>query len=453
MLNRNVQIEHKEEEREVKRLICGILSLTICAICFSGCNFILGETDSLLRSPEPQGRLGEISEALESAVNKKFTLKTPKYGQWRTAFILRDMDGDQVEEALAFYSVSGENGNELYLSVINDQKGKWTVQSNLQLGGTDIERVEFGDLNGDGFEEMAVAWSIYGAPETRLSIFSSVAKDTLPMYEGSYTDFCIFNATESKGDELMLLTTDIHDKTTRCTLYKGEDKLIEVASVTLSSSVASVKKFHITEISDVPAVLIDAVTPDGGYFTEIVTVNGGALTAPLSYGGGNANVITGRYQPLVCGDVNGDKKLEIPCMTVLPNGGNSEGTLYLTEWKSYENGKLTTMEKSVVSKLMQYKIRVNPDWQGRFTCVYSDLNDGVDLYTYNSKKGLGKKVLSLEAVPKENLKKSTEESFVIEENDKTVYLGKIHLKNNTLGITQESVKAAFSQKLTEGNEQ
>ena len=414
---------------------------------------MLGETDSLLRSPEPQGELGEISEALKSAVGRKFTLKTPKYGEWRTAFVMWDMDGDETEEALAFYSTTTDEGADLHLSVINDEKGDWQVQSDFILGGTDIERIEFGDLNGDGAEEVAVAWSIYGAPETRLTVLSPAKQENFTMYEGSYTDFCIFNVTKSSGDEIFILTTDIHDKTTRCSLYRGEDTLREVDSVVIGGNVQLVKNFRKTELAGAPALFIDVETPEGGYFTEIVTINGNTLSAPLSQGGGRASVITGRYQPIICGDVNGDKNPEIPCMTVLPNGGNSEGTLYLTDWKSYDDGKLTVVEKSVVSKLMQYKLKVDSAWLGNFTCVYTGVNDGMDLYTYGTKKGLGKKVLSLEAVSKEKLTKSAKnDTFTIEENDKTVYLGKIHLKNNKLGITEESVKTAFSLKITEGNE-
>ena len=67
---------------------------------------------------------------------------------------------------------------------------------------------------------------------------------------------------------------------------------------------------------------------------------------------------------------------------------------------------------------------------------------------------MGKKIVSLRAAPKNNLKKSEDkDAFIIEENDKTVYLGKIHIKDNALSITENSVKAAFSQKITEGTEE
>ncbi len=436
-----------------------MLSVALCAlVCvfgLSGCDFMLGETDSLLRSPEPLGEHAEISKALESTVGKKFVLKSPKYGDWRTAFVVRDMDGDEVDEALAFYSLDTDGVAELHMSIIGGDNGDWKVLGDLQLGGTDVERIDFGDLDGDGAEEVAVAWSIYGAPETRLTVLSPNEETPVPLYEGSYTDFCIYDMTESEGDELMVFVTDLNDKTTRCSLLYGEGgKLNEGGAALLSSSIATVRKFHKTELDGKPTVYIDATTADGGYFTEIVTVEGDKLSAPMAQSGGKANVITGRYQPINCGDVNGDNSLEIPCMTVLPNGGNSDGTLYLTEWKEYRDGRLTTVEKSVVSKLMQYKIKVDSGWQGKFSCVYTGENDGTDLYIYNAKKGLGDKVLSVIAVPKEGFDIENHQGmFIIDENSKTVYLGRLYNDKNSLGITRSEVKKIFSQNITEGTEE
>ncbi len=437
----------------MKRLLSMIICVSVCIFLLTGCNYMLGETDTLLRAPEPQGNLREISEALESTVGKKFTLKSPKSGDWRTAFIVKDTDGDGGEEALAFYSLTTENGSELHMSVIDSESKEWRVLSDFSLGGTDIERVELADLNGDQSEEVLVAWSIYGAPETRLTVFALKSGSLLPMYESGYTDFCVYDVAEGEGNELLILTTDPDTKTTRCSmLYGEENKLYEWGNTLLSGSISAVKKFHKTKIDGSPALYIDATTADGGYFTEIVTINNGKLSIPLSSGGGKANVITGRYQALNCGDVDGDGDLDIPCMTVLPSGGNSDSALYLTEWKEYRDRKLHTVEKSVISKLMQYKIKVQSDWQGKFSCVYSGENDGIDLYSYNAKKGLGEKVLSLIAVNRDGFDKNDyRDMFIIDKNDKSVYLCKIHEKDNKLNITEDKVKSVFSQNITEGN--
>ena len=184
-------------------------------------------------------------------------------------------------------------------------------------------------------------------------------------------------------------------------------------------------------------------------YTEIVTSQDGKLLAPLSRQGGKPAVITGRYYPLLCSDLNGDGTIEIPCMTVLPNGGNSEGTLGLTEWKTYKKGQLTTLETSVVSKLMQYKIKIDKNF-GSFSCVHPGSDDGIDLYTYDTKKGLDQKVLSIIAISEENYKESDfKDMFKIGSNEKMVFLAKIHLKDNPLGITKKVAKKMFSDKITE----
>lgn len=416
---------------------------------------MLGETDTLLRAPQPIGELGEIREALESAVGKKFTLKSPKSGDWRTAFIVKDTDGDETEDALAFYSLSVDGATELHMCIIHGDGKDWKVRGDLQLGGTDVERVEFADLNGDKTQEVTVAWSIYGAPEKRLTVFSLHTDTPLPLYEGSYTDFCTYDMNESGGEELLVFATEPDTKTTRCSLFYGEEsKLIEGGNTLLSGNISAVKKFHKTKLEGSPALYIDAATADGGYCTEIVTLKGGRPIVPMKLGGAKSNVITGRYQPINCGDVDGDGDLEIPCMTVLPNGGNSDATLYLTEWKEYSEGRLQTVEKSVVSKLMQYKIKVESDWQGKFSCVYTGENDGMELYSYNSKRGLGQKVMGLIALNRDGFDSSEyKDMFKIAENDKTVYLCKIYIKNNALGITRSSAKKLFSQNITEETEE
>ncbi len=436
--------------------LCAVLAFVMAVtIGLSGCNYILGELDTLLLAPKPQGELGEISDALEIAVGKKFTLKSPKSGEWRSAYVVKDIDGDKVEEALCFYTIEVDGAAQLHMSVISGDKNKWQVLGDVLLGGTDIQRVDFGDFNGDGIDEAAVAWSIYGAPETRISVVNLAKGVPASMLEEGYTEFCILDMNKDGRNELMLFSLDSVSKATRCSMYscKGNE-LKAVAIADIGVGIAEYKEIHKTEVDGTPALFVDATASDGGMFTEIVTFNGKKLTVPLSRRGAKSNVITGRYQPLLCGDVNGDGTLEIPCMTVLPNGGNSDATLCLTEWKSYSGGKLETREKSVVSKLMQYKITVNEAWQGKFTCVYTGANDGTDLYTYKAKKGLGDKVLSIIALSQKGFEaEDYKDMFIIDENDKTVYLGKIHSENNSLGLDEAAVKKIFSQSLTEGNKQ
>ncbi len=432
----------------------GAVAIALSCLCgLSGCSYFLGESDTLLKSPKPGGELGKIREALMDSVGKKFTLECAKSGEWRNAYIVRDMDGDGEEEALAFYSTETDDTTELHVTVITENRGRWKVISDTRLGGTDIERIEFGDLDSDKSEEAIIAWSIYGAPETRLTVLDISGNKPAEMYEGGYTDFCLYNMDKAKGKELVLITSDPTAKTAQCRLLTAKDGSISEASVvSIDSSFVACKKIHKTKIDGNPALFIDAATAEGGMFTEIIVSSGGLLSAPLSRRGGKSAVITGRSTQLLCGDVNGDGVPEIPCTTMLPNGGNSDATLGLTEWKSYENGKLTTKEKSVISKLLQYKITVDSDWQGGFSCVYSGSSDGTDLYTYNAKKGLGQKVLSIIAVSADSFKASDyKDMFTLAENETTVYLGKIHIKDNPFGLTEKKVKAIFSEKITEEN--
>ena len=435
----------------MKRFL-GAISIALACLCgLSGCSYFLGESDTLLKAPKPGGELGEIREALVDSVGKRFTLECAKSGEWRNAYIVKDFDSDGVEEALAFYSTETDDTTELHVTVITKNRGKWKVISDTKLGGTDIERIEFGDLNSDKEEEAVIAWSIYGAPETRLTVLDISSDTPTEMYEGNYTDFCLYNMDKTKGKDLVVITSDPAAKTAQCRLLSANgDSLSETSVASIDSGFVSCKKIHQTKIDGNPALFIDATTAEGGMFTEIVVSTGGLLSAPLSRQGTKSTVITGRPFQLLCGDVDGDGNHEIPCTTVLPNGGNSDATLGLTEWKCYKNGKLVSREKSVISKLMQYKITIENDWQGGFTCVSTGADDGIDLYTYGAKKGVGQKVLSIIAVSADNYRQGDyKDMFTLAENESTIYLGKIHIENNPFGLTEKKVKEIFSEKITE----
>ena len=89
---------------KIKRIL--LLALLAALLCFlvSGCGKMSTEINDFIVPPSPSGKLSEISSALYAFTGKDITLRYPKSGEYRSAFIVRDIDGDANDEALAFYS-------------------------------------------------------------------------------------------------------------------------------------------------------------------------------------------------------------------------------------------------------------------------------------------------------------------------------------------------------------
>ena len=76
-----------------KRWICSLLAAA-CCLSFSSCSYMSSDVDGMLRPPKPTGELYEIQQALEKNVVGGIQLKYPQTGDYRSAFILHDSDGD-----------------------------------------------------------------------------------------------------------------------------------------------------------------------------------------------------------------------------------------------------------------------------------------------------------------------------------------------------------------------
>ncbi len=434
----------------MKRLVALILAVLV-AMCFSGCNYLLGESENLLQAPKPDATLQSIQKALKVAdIKAGYTLKAAKSGSYRSAYITKDINGNGLSEAVVFYAVSEGTKETLNFSLLKSKGDEWQVMASTVLGGTDIERVDFGDFNGDGTDELVIAWNIYGAPETRLSVFNLNDLKPVGIFEERYTDFCVYDMDTNDCDDLLIFTIDSIEKIAQCSMYSLSEKgFVEQSAVRTDKKATGYKNIRKSAVDGKPALFVDCTLTDGELFTELITFNSGKLQAPLYEQSGQSSLATKRNQNILCGDADGDGVVEIPYGTVLPSGDDKHNALNLIEWRQFVWGQLVLKERCVVSKAQQYKFIISEDWLGSFACSASEY-DGIDFYEIAT-KGKGELVFSLKAISTETYDaEDFKDWFLIEQNYKTVYIAKINKDTSKLGyIDRKTIKKYFKEKLVE----
>ncbi len=431
--------------RTVKRFIAATvaaISVLFCAGC--GGEYALG--GGLLRAPRSDGTVAEIRAALKRASVTNYTLKTPREGEYRSAYILRDLDGNGDTEGIVFYSVKDGKKEELHFSVVSKSGRRFTVTSDTVLVGSDIESVDFGDLNGDGNTELCIARSIYGAPETRLSVYQISRGIPVEWYDGSYTDYIICDLDDDDREELAVFQLNETENTAVCRLFKESGgKLIETGGIGLDGKISVIKRITETTVDGSPALFVDAYDGATAYFTEIIVCKGGKLSVPLYEQSRQSSLLTSRYLNIVCEDVDGDGNIEIPCMTALPSGTDAQNTLYLTDWKGYSNGKLQSKELSVISKQLQYKFIIDPLWQSKFSIVAAE-GDGMNFYAYSTADGFGECLFKIRAAPIGESKKSAgDKAFTVGETEKTVYTAEITEYGKKMNFDEKTITDNFRE--------
>ena len=134
---------------KLNKIISVIISAVLLLLC-SGCSLNFFSVESLMSPPLQFGKNGEVEEAFKKLMTEKtIQLRTPQSGDYQTAFILFDINGDAQEEAIVFYTDSAIDASVRmsFMECINDT---WVIASDIKGAGSGVFDVSFSDMNNDG---------------------------------------------------------------------------------------------------------------------------------------------------------------------------------------------------------------------------------------------------------------------------------------------------------------
>ncbi len=253
-----------------KKLIACLLSALLMLV-LSGCDAFMFNADELLTAPKLEGDMHPVEQALEDSVKGDITLKYPDSGEYRSAFVMKDIDGSGSEEAFAFYSTTEDSTVTMHINIIENIGGEWESRGDLSLVGNGIESVSFADLDGDNKLEIIVGWYIFGTTEKQVGVYT-YDKNTLTQRAiEPYTNFILADLTADKTDDLVIIHLNTTEKMASAKLLSLSSKGITEAGIAaLDGGVNSYAKPVLSTLTDgTPALYIDAVK-GSGMLTEII---------------------------------------------------------------------------------------------------------------------------------------------------------------------------------------
>lgn len=203
---------------KLKKLFAAVLAVLL-ALSFSGCSELTGLDAQALMSPPKTTADREAIYALMGGGVGDVTLVYPKYGDYRSAIISRDLDGCGTSEVVSFCANGDAGGTRLEFFKKNTD-GVWSSMARFTSAATQVDKVFFGDLTGDGMDEIIVGWgdpltatasvSVYYVDGDTIREFSMT---TVSYSEMLLTDFdsdnikelFVLQAAQTSGEEIMAL--------------------------------------------------------------------------------------------------------------------------------------------------------------------------------------------------------------------------------------------------------
>lgn len=373
------------------KLFMSLLAL-ILVFALSGCAEFGSSVDSLLIAPKLTGDIYEIQQALENSVGSNINLRYPRKGDNLSAFILNDNDLDGYDEALAFYSYENDNEGMIYLSYIDKIGEEWSVIGTGSVLASDVERVDFADLDGDGCREIVIGWSGFSALEKTLTVYTVNNQKLTQRLSEPYNEYIICDIMEETFSQLLLVNLNTTEKTSTARLYHlDENGIVEEGSASLDGSVISYSTPVESRLGEEgqPAVYIDASKSTGTMITEIIyfsppntanelagsgetnldVVRTGALVAPFHDGVTSENEITARPTAVASCDIDKDGVIEVPLMTELPGFASrtADEKMYVTAWRSYDGNRFNAKLTAIMNYQAGYYFIMPAAWQKEFT--------------------------------------------------------------------------------------
>jgi hypothetical protein len=432
--------------------------LLLCVLLSSCTGALPGGMEDLLVAPTLNAQQAEVSLALEATINlSDMVYRYPTQDSaYRTPIIFYDLDGNGVEEAIVFYSLTVRPSEIRFKVLRRDGEGKWYAFRDYPGQGDQIESVQFAYLTDKDRPSIIMGWYNSSRQNRQLEIYSMRGDDveresrmgyfaySVVAYPGDLSRLLVV-AQESRGDPLELQL-----------LGSREGLLLKRASVWLYEEVVSIlqmkqgllwngdKAIYLDEVMDVDTVATEIIR-FGKDSLELVA--GGTIADEDSP---QMTLYRDTYRPtrLLSVDIDGDGILEVPDEAVLPGIEESDEYAPIRKTVYYKLGEqgFALVRSAVVNQEAGYLIFLPDRWLETVTVVDNAATDQRSFHMLDPKTLLpSTELLRVTVRSSRDYADAPRGYFLLEERGAMRYYGYLpEASGNPLELTEEELRSIFA---------
>lgn len=372
------------------------------AMLFTGCTPINFGVDNLLAAPKLTAEQSEIHEALIDAVGSNVTLKYPKNGSNRSAYVVANLDDDAQDEALVFYEYTGDPAdNGLRLNLLDkDSNDNWVSVKEIAGAGTDVDKVILTKMGSSSSVNILVGYQTLSGDEKSLEIYTYKNGEFKRIGTSSYSVLEALDINSDGSNELVTIRRSVNPESGLVTAKAALLELRKVTAedgsiseeVTLSQSidmcdnVSSYARAVTGRLADGRlALYTDVMNAEGSLRTELVYYRYSALQNPMQLQSEKLLPLCTRPAGYYCVDIDGDGIIEIPSTRTMLGYENAvpEEQLMLTSWMEYEDFyQLKEKHKGYYSVSDGYAMMFPSRWSDKVTVKKDSTANEIVFYKF-----------------------------------------------------------------------
>lgn len=368
--------------RLVKFLSMLIISLSMIFV-FSACSGFSMDAESLMEAPLLTQEQAKLKEAISLVAGEDYTPKFPSNGEYSSAFMFYDLDGDEVDEALAFYSTAD---GKVKANLLKFSDNDWKSLYEIPGEGSSVEYVYFVQL-GDGYESVAIKW------ESEIGIYH-LGENTFDMvYSASCDGARIYDFDRNGNSEIAIFSGIMYLRPRVQIIYAKDGQLMNPAVANMTSRYDQIYNMEFGQIENGKyGLFIDSEIHEGNYITEVITFDGKeavshvvvnevtydeegeetdskiVLATNEAYG----NLV--RTAMSKCCDINSDGIIEIPAEIRQTWDVSLKDMCYRTDYLKYDGRQLQSVWHGLVGNFGDFRMAMPNELDEKILIKYSDID-------------------------------------------------------------------------------
>lgn len=260
------------------KLLATLLLCTLLCGCRAVNILVPMET---IRAPHSAGEFEGVRAALEETVGSEIHMKYPKGDDGVASYMTADLDGDGLQEVLAFYCPDQDGSTTRIHLLRQDAKGHWASVQDIGSVGVELDTVRFADLDNDGLPEIVTGWRLYESKTMTMALYKMSDGQLFQRAQERYTDYVLFDINADHVTEIVLLLLSPTEKTASLSAlnFSEQDGVTLAGRTVLDGGVSSYLSILVSNSDPAhPALYIDAMKGDAS-LTELVYWDGGLVNA------------------------------------------------------------------------------------------------------------------------------------------------------------------------------
>lgn len=393
-----------------------LLLIPICLLCMALCGCSLGASvDNMLTPPKLSEEQNEIYQELINSVGKSVKLKYPRNGDYRSAFVIRNIDDEPGDEALVFYESkdirSGESA--LRLKFLDKSGENWETVYDLACPGNEVDSIVFADLGSDtpsvasetetsalsdrGTSAIILSCTLLNQSEKSVLVLKYKDKKPVELLSSTYSCMSIADLNKDSQNELVIVSVNREMQTASASMYTDSTDGLELLSNTpLYGGAADYIRVTQGRLDEsTPALFLDYSKGGGQSGTDVLYCYGSRLFCPNSIGSNPAGGLISRQvndymAEIYSFDIDKDGFVEIPSTTPLPGYETltKPEQLCAVQWYTVKNDNFTLESNSYFSGKYRFALLFPNRWTGVVTAVADFTNNDIIFISYNADVGL-----------------------------------------------------------------